>query len=112
MRRLLAIILFLTLGQMCFATEWAWYYIYVQTDYIQGPWTRTDVLGRSGSYKYLHPKQFEELFGSEGIDLANAIFRHLQKETESPKLYKFKCSLSLSADTVVIQTKEAITDLD
>lgn len=79
---------------------------------MQGPWTRTDVLDKSGSYKYLHPKNYEELFGFEGIDLANAIFSHLQKETENPKLYKFKYSLSLSSDTVVIQTRETIADLD
>jgi hypothetical protein len=112
MRRILTILLFLTIGQNCFATDWAWYYIYVQTDYMQGPWTRTDVLNKSGSYKYLHPKQYEELFGSERIDLVNAIFSHLRKETENPKLYKFKYSLSLLSDTVVIQTKEAIVDLN
>jgi len=68
-------ILFLTIGQNSFASDWAWYYIYVQTEYIQGPWTRADVLNKSGSYKYLHPKQYEELFGSEKIDLAKCNFQ-------------------------------------
>ncbi|MFZ1800463.1 MAG: hypothetical protein WAU24_11420 [Chitinophagaceae bacterium] len=112
MRRILVIILFLTIGQNCFATEWLTYFIYIQTEYIQGPWTRTTIFDKSGSYIYLHPKEFEELFGSEGIDLANAIFNHLQKETESPKLYKFTYSLSLASDTVVIRTKETIVKLD
>lgn len=110
MRRLLTIISFLTIGQNSFATDWLSYYIYIQTDYLQGPWTRTDILDKSGSYKYLHPKQFEELFGTEREDLANAILTHLQKET--PDRYKFKCTLLLSSDTVIIQTKDTITDFD
>jgi hypothetical protein len=110
MKRILAILLFVIAGQKSFATDWAWYYIYVQTDYIQGPWTRMDVLDKSGSYTYLHPKQFEELFGTESIDLANAIFSHLQKE--SPKRYTFNSALSLLSDTVVIQVKDSIPDFD
>src|SRR5205809_7734335 len=102
MKRLLTIILFLTIKQNIFVTDWVWYYIYIQVDYPQGPWTRTDILDKSGSYKYLHPKQFEELFGTEKEDLANAILAHLRKET--PDRYKFNCTLSLSSDTVVIQT--------
>ena len=76
---------------------------------MQGPWSKTYILDKSG-YKYLHPKQFEELFGTEKEELATAILTHLQKE--NPDRYKFNCNLSLSADTVVIQTKDAIADLE
>jgi len=36
----------------------------------------------------------------------------LQKETESPNLYKFKNSLSVSFDTVILQSNEIITDFE
>lgn len=112
MKRIFTMIFFLTIGKVCFATEWAVYYIYVQTEYTQGPWIRTKILDKSGGYKYLYPKRHEELFGSEAIELANAIYSHLKKETEHPELYKFQCSLSLLADTVVIQTEEVLPDLN
>ena len=44
------------------------------------------------------------------MDVANAILSHLKEET--PKRYNFKCTLSLSGDTAVIQTKDAIKDFD
>ena len=36
----------------------------------------------------------------------------MQKETESPNLYKFKNSLSVSFDTVILQSNEIITDFE
>lgn len=112
MRRLLIIFFLTTIGQTAFATDWFWYYIYVQTEYIQGPWTRTNILDKSGSYTYLQPKQFEELFSisGDGQDIAEAIFTHLKKET--PSRYKFSYILSISKDTVIIKTKDTIADFD
>ncbi|MET0393800.1 MAG: hypothetical protein ABW019_11700 [Chitinophagaceae bacterium] len=108
------IVLFLLLAfgaaKSSLATEWAWYYIYVQKEYIQGPWTRADLLGKRDDYAYLHPQPFEELFGSEQQDLVNAIFRHLREET--PERYTFRSSLSVSVDTVVIRTEDSIPDFD
>jgi len=108
----LTILIFFIFGQHCYATNEGWFYIYKETEYPQGPWTRTNILEQSGSYKYLEPKQFEELLGSEKNQLANSIFFHLQKETESPNLYKFKNSLSVSFDTVILQSNEIITDFE
>jgi hypothetical protein len=105
----LAILLSFAIGQKSFATEWLTYYIYIQKDYLQGPWTRAELLGKS-NYEYLHPKQFEELFGSESISLANAILDHLRAET--PERYAFRSTLALSADTVVIQTPDDIEGFD
>jgi hypothetical protein len=110
MKRILVVFLFLICSKNIFATEILSYYIYIQTEYSQGPWLRTDVLDKLGSYNYLYIKEFEELFGSEKIDVANSIFMHLKKETESPKLYKFKCDLSLLSDTVIIQTKDSVSN--
>lgn len=108
---LLTLLLFIAIGQNCPATEWGTYFVYIQTDYPQGPWIRTSILDKSGSYTYLYPKKHEDLFGSEGKDLAIAIFNHLKKDTEHPESYNFQYTLSLVADTVVIQTK-IITDLE
>lgn len=93
-----------------FATEWATYYIYVQKDYLQGPWKRADWLGQLDSYQYLHPQQFEELFGSEPISLASSIFSHLREET--PERYAFQSTLTISGDTVIIQTPGSVADFD
>jgi len=78
MKRILALLFCLVISQCAFATEWFWYYVYVQTEYPQGPWTRTDILGKYDSYEYLHPLQFNGLFGTSDSreDIANEIFRH------------------------------------
>jgi len=110
MKYLLAFLLSFTIGQKCFATEWATYYVYIQTEYVQGPWSRTDLLNQSGSYIYLDPKEVEDLLGSDNDQLASAILSHLQKAT--PERYKFKSSLSTLADTVIITTKDSIADFD
>lgn len=110
MKRISILLLFFLIGQRCFATEWAWYYVYVQTEYLQGPWKRTDLLYESKQYVYLHPIQCEELFGSESSDLANAIFSRLKEE--NPERYAFPSKLSLVNDTVVVSTKEIIPELE
>lgn len=112
MKRLPAIIFFLIIGQSIFATDWFTYFIYVQKEYIQGAWIREDILERSTGYNYLEPKQFEELFNisGDGIDMANAILSHLKEE--NPERYKFKCDLSVSKDTIIIQTNDTITNFD
>ena len=112
MRNTLTIIIFFIFGQHCYATNEGWFYIYKETEYPQGPWTRTNILEQSGSYKYLEPKQFEELLGSEKNQLANYIFYHLQRETENPKLYKFKNFISISLDTVILQSNEIIPEFE
>jgi hypothetical protein len=112
MKQLLTFLFCLTIGQSAFATEWCWFYVYVQRDYIQGPWTRAAILDESGSNQYLHPKQVKELlsFSANGADLANAILKHLKKET--PERYEFNCNVFISGDTVIIRTNNLIADFD
>jgi hypothetical protein len=112
MRRLLSIIFFTIIGQSAFAKDWFSYYIYIQKEYIQGPWLRTDILDKTGNYTYLQPKQFEELFSisGDGQEIADAILAHLKKET--PGRYKFKYTLSISKDTVIIKTQDTISDFE
>jgi hypothetical protein len=106
------ILFFLSFKQSCFATDWSWFYVYVQTSYPQGPWSRTNVLNEYGYYKYLQPKLHEELFGSEPISLAQAIFNNLKTESESKTLYKQSFLLSVVTDTVFIECKNKIVKFD
>ena len=110
MRRLLTIIFLIIAGQRALATEWFTYFIYVQKEYIQGPWIRVNILDKSGSY--LEPKQFDELFSisGDGLDMAIAILSHLKEETS--ERYKFKHTLTISKDTIIIQTNDTISDFD
>lgn len=110
MRQLFTIIFLLIIGQGAFATEWFTYFIYVQKEYIQGPWIRAGILDKSGSY--LEPKQFDELFSisGDGLDIANAILSHLKEET--PERYKFEYTLTISRDTIVIKITDTIRDFD
>lgn len=110
MKRSLVALLFITISFQGFATDWAWYYVYVQTDYVQGPWLRASDIYKTGKDTYLHPEQFEDLFGSEADDLVNAIYGHLKKL--SPARYKFSSTLSLANDTVIMQVNGKITEFD
>lgn len=110
MKRIITLLICFTIGQNAFATEWAWYYVYIQTDYMQGPWTRSQILYDRNS-AYLHPIQFEDLFGlSDEAGLVNTILKHLKEE--DPPRYKFHATLSVDKDTVVIKTKDTIPDFD
>ena len=109
MKRLFACLLFLVILLNARATESCSYYIYVQMEYTQGSWIRADQLLKS-NYRYLHPKLFEELFGSEDMDFVQAVFRHLR--LENAHRYGFKSDLSLSRDTVVIQTAAEIPEFE
>lgn len=110
MKRIITLLICFTIGQNAFATEWAWYYVYIQTDYMQGPWTRAEIL-YNGNPAYLHPVQFEDLFGwSDREGLVNTILKHLKEE--DPQRYKFHATTSLNKDTVIIKAKDTIPDFD
>jgi hypothetical protein len=81
------------------ATNWLTYYVYFETEYIQGTWTRTDILEKS-EYKYLAPEAFEDLFGSENEDLVNKMISRLKKK--NPKMYNWSYDLTIQDDTVIL----------
>lgn len=110
MKKIFLLLLSFTIVKTSLATEWAWYYIYVQKEYIQGPWIRADVFAGRDNYAYLHPQQFEELFGSEPGQLAHSIFSHLREET--PERYGFRATVAVAGDTVIVQTQDAIKEFD
>lgn len=96
-------ILTLTISLNSFATEWLTYYVYFETEYIQGTWTRTDILEQS-NYKYLTVEAYEDLFGSTDEQLVQKFLSRLKDK--KPDLYKWTYNLTFQGDTVVITTKE------
>jgi hypothetical protein len=101
--RILLIFLTLTISLNSFATEWLTYYVYFETEYIQGPWKRLDIVEQS-NYKYLTVESYEDLFGSEDEQLVQKFISRLKDK--KPDLYKWSYDLSFQGDTVVITTKE------
>lgn len=99
----LFIILTLTISLNSFATEWLTYYVYFETEYVQGPWRRADILDKS-DYKYLTVEVYEDLFGSADEQLVQKFLSRLKNK--KPDLYKWTYDLTFQGDTVVITTRE------
>ncbi|MFT5253353.1 MAG: hypothetical protein ACI87N_002386 [Flavobacteriales bacterium] len=87
------------------ATQWLTYYVYFETEYIQGTWTRADILAKS-DYKYLAPEAFEDLLGSEDGDLINKLFSRLKEK--KPNTYNWRYDLTIQNDTVILTPKGKI----
>jgi len=102
-------ILTLTINLNSFATEWLTYYVYFETEYSQGTWTRTDILEQS-KYKYLTVEAYEDLFGSEEAQLINKLLSRLKDK--KPDLYNWTYNLNVQSDTVVITTKEQVKNIE
>jgi len=102
-------ILTLTINLNSFATEWLTYYVYFETEYSQGTWTRTDILEQS-KYKYLTVEAYEDLFGSEEAQLINKLLSRLKEK--KPDLYNWTYNLNVQSDTVVITTKEQVKNIE
>jgi hypothetical protein len=82
------------------STHWFTYYIFVETEYVQGPWSRTQLLSESG-YRYLAPRVFEDLFGTMKEELAGKLLERLREE--KPSVYDRNLVLSLRGDTVCLE---------
>lgn len=111
-KRFLLIITLSIVGHTALATEWLTYYVYIQKQYLQGPWTRASLMDTTGNYDYLHPKEIVELFGwdENGQYLAEAIMHNLKEET--PPRYSFQYNLFIKGDTAVIQTNDSIKEYE
>lgn len=97
---------------LCFnvnATHWATYFVYIETEHVQGPWCRMEML-ESSDYKYLSPKQYEDLFGSEPEDMARTMISHLAEN--KPELYNWEYKLKVNGDTVIISIEEDIKKIE
>jgi len=83
----------------CFATFWITFPVYTQTTYLQGSWSRLDMLGNS-NYEYLQIHEFEDLMGSGDGILIESIFLRL-KELK-PDAYTWNYKYSISNDSITI----------
>ena len=86
-----------------FSTETLTYYVYFETEYIQGPWSRLDIVEQS-NYRYLKAEAYEDLFGSENEQLVQKMLSRLKEK--KPDFYSWEYDLSFRGDTVVISTNE------
>lgn len=107
--KVLLTILALTISLSSFATEWLTYYVYFETEYPQGAWTRTDILEQS-NYQYLTVEAYEDLFGSGDALLVDKFLSRLKNK--KPDLYTWTYELTFQGDTVVITTKEQIKNVE
>lgn len=104
---LITILLFLCVNAQ--ATHSLTYYVYLETEYLQGPWSRTDILESSG-YKYLAPKQYVNLFGSVREDMVNTMIANLREN--KPELYKWEYTVKVFNDTVLLTINEEIGQIE
>ena len=108
MKRILTM-LSLIVGLSASATHSLTYYIYYETEYIQGPWSRIDLLEES-EYKYLDSQSFEDLFGSENTDLVNKMLSRLKDK--KPEIYDWPYQITFQHDTVILALEEDIESLE
>ena len=106
--KLLLTILTLIISLSANATNWVTYYVYFETEYMQGTWTRADILENS-EYKYLAPEVFEDLFGSGDEGLINKMMSRLKEK--KPKTYDWSYDLTIQNDTVILMLKGKIKQL-
>ncbi|MBC9813057.1 hypothetical protein H9Y05_11310 [Crocinitomicaceae bacterium CZZ-1] len=108
MKILLTLFMFMT-GLCATATHELTYYVYSETEYIQGPWLRTDALEASG-FKFLSATSYEDLFGSGDDALAGKLLSRLKEK--KPDLYEWNYTLSFQGDTVIITPQKTIQSFE
>lgn len=87
------------------AAHWFTFYVYFETEYIQGPWSKTDVLDQS-NYKYLTVEKHEKLLGTVDEDLVDTLIATLKEN--KPELYNWNYDLKIQQDLVEITIHEII----
>lgn len=91
------------------ATHELTYFIYSETEYMQGPWSRTDLLETS-NFKFLSAEAYEDLFGSGDADLVNKMLFRLKEK--KPDVYNWDYTLSFQGDTVIITPQKTIQSFE
>ncbi len=99
----LLFLLFLFIAINADATHWLSYYVYSETQYMQGPWSRTEILNQS-NYRYLAPHYYKDLFGTVDEDLINKMISRLKDL--KPEVYSWDYHLSTQEDTVKLYISE------
>lgn len=105
----LVIILFCFLNLNAFATHYLSYYVYVQKEYVQGPWKRIDLLN-SQDYKYLEPHFHEDLLGTLDEDLIHTLLGHLK--ALNPEFYNWEYEVEVVEDTVYIKAEAQMAQFE
>lgn len=100
MRRIFTILLFIPMLEVG-ATHWLTYFVYSESEYAQGPWSRTRILDQS-DYRYLAPREYTDLFGTEPIDLVQKMMQRLGEI--HPGNYDWTYELGVKEDTVELKT--------
>lgn len=108
MKRYLIFLAFLFFKISANATETLTYFVYVQSDYLQGPWLRAESLYSLSQNQYLYPIRYDELFGTVPEQMTDAILNHLV--LANPDRYTFGPHATIEGDTIVITTTSNITD--
>ncbi|HET8964024.1 MAG TPA: hypothetical protein VFM99_09015, partial [Chitinophagales bacterium] len=88
------------------ATHTLTYYVYYESEYVQGPWSRADDLINS-NYKYLTPVKYNDAFGTVIAELVNKMLSRLKEN--NPEVYNWTYSLNVNGDTVIFSPNKKIT---
>ncbi|MEQ9216957.1 MAG: hypothetical protein RLO17_02875 [Cyclobacteriaceae bacterium] len=97
----------LILSFFAYATHQLTYYVYYETSYAQGPWSRVDLLNQSG-YQYLKAEAYNDLFGTIPDELVHKMLSRLKEK--KPSYYNWTFDISLAGDSVTIASKETIAN--
>ena len=104
---LLALLLMVNLNLK--ATHNLTYPVYFENEYIQGPWSRIGDLEES-NYKYLAPEFFEDILGTEQIDLVKKMLFRLKER--KPEVYNWNYEIIVRNDTVLLSITDTITQYE
>lgn len=107
--KILLTTLLLTFTLSLKATHTLTYYVYIETEYTQGPWTRAGLLDAS-QYKYLAPVVYDDLFGSDETELINKLLFRLKEK--NPDSYNWSYSIQVQGDTVLITPKGVLNNIE
>ncbi len=91
----------------CRATHSLQYFVYMEDEYVQGPWDYAEQL-QPYTFRFLRPVMFVETFGTELLDVPLSIMKHLAQNR--PDHYKWKWTLRIAGDTIVVETRDKIPD--
>ncbi|MCK4235382.1 hypothetical protein KAX75_13205, partial [candidate division WOR-3 bacterium] len=101
---------------IAFCTHYDDFFVYFEDEYLQGSSVCTKIVF-GPDYEFLIPRKFNELFGTDDLDVYSAILRRLKEE--KPKIYKRTelltdhredwCYETLSVKTDVKSQREFIT---
>ena len=91
------------------ATHRLTYYVYYETSYAQGPWSRTGILDHS-DYRYLKAEAYEDLFGTVREELVLKMLSRLKEK--KPDLYSWDYELTLEGNVVTLTTTDNISNLE